>query len=306
MTDGAESRAPRGVFVGLSTLDVLQLVNRVPTANDKVRALEVSVAAGGPAANAAVVFAALGGHATLVTRIGSDPVGALVRADLTNCGVRVVDAPGMSGVATPVASILVTRDTGERAVVSAVDQAGSRRPEPTRGDPADLIELAGVDVVLVDSYERDVSGPLARRARALGIPVLLDCGEKKEFTDSQLPDIDIAVVAEGYVPGGPVAIAADLRRHRVPYGVSTAGGEALSFYTPGSEAVRTQQVPRVTVVDTLGAGDFFHGALAFAVGRDGLSGKEFPAELAFAAGIASRSVQEFGSRSWLGGLRGSQ
>ena len=301
MTDRTENRLLHGVFVGLSTLDVLQLVDRVPTADDKVRALALSVAAGGPAANAAVVFAALGGRATLVTRIGADPVGTLVRADLTNCGVRVVDAPGMSGVVTPVASILVTRGTGERAVVSAVDQAGSRRPEPPGGDPADL---AGVDVVLVDSYERDVSGPLARRARALGIPVLLDCGEKKEFTESQLPDIDIAVVAEGYVPGGPAAIAADLRRHGVPYGVSTAGGEALSFYTPVAEAVRTQQVPQVRVVDTLGAGDFFHGALAYAVGREGLSEREFPAELAFAADIASRSVQEFGSRSWLRGLRG--
>lgn len=300
MTDRAQERVPRGVFVGLSTLDVLQLVERVPTADDKVRALALSVAAGGPAANAAVVFAALGGHATLVTRISSDPIGALVRADLTDCGVRVVDAPGMSGVVTPVASILVTRDTGERAVVSAVDQAGSRRPEPTGDDP---IDLAGVDVVLVDSYERDVSGPLARRARALGVPVLLDCGEKKEFTESQLPDIDIAVVAEGYLPGGPAAIAADLRRHGVPYGVSTAGGEALSFYTPEVESIRTQQVPRVSVVDTLGAGDFFHGALAFAVGRDGLSEQAFPAELAFAAEIASRSVQEFGSRSWLLGWR---
>lgn len=306
MTDRTENRLLHGVFVGLSTLDVLQLVDRVPTADDKVRALALSVAAGGPAANAAVVFAALGGRATLVTRIGADPVGTLVRADLTGCGVRVVDAPGRSGVVTPVASILVTRDTGERAVVSAVDQAGSRRPEPPGGDPADLIDLAGVDVVLVDSYERDVSGPLARRARALGIPVLLDCGGRKEFTASQLPDIDIAVVAEGYLPGGPAAIAADLRHHGVPYGVSTAGGEALSFYTPAAEAVRTQQVPQVTVVDTLGAGDFFHGALAYAVGREGLSEREFPAELAFAADIASRSVQEFGSRSWLRGLRGRQ
>lgn len=83
--------APRGLFVGLCTLDVIQLVDHAPGANEKLTAREQVVAAGGPAANAAVAFAHLGGAATLLTAIGRHPLGVAVAADLDRLGVTVVD-----------------------------------------------------------------------------------------------------------------------------------------------------------------------------------------------------------------------
>lgn len=42
---------PEGLFVGLCTLDVIQLVDHVPAPDEKLTAREQTVAAGGPAAN---------------------------------------------------------------------------------------------------------------------------------------------------------------------------------------------------------------------------------------------------------------
>ena len=85
-------KAPVGVFVGLATLDVIHRIAKAPAVNQKITSTAQFVAAGGPAANAAVTFAGLGGDAILVTALGDDPVAELIRADLAAYGVSVVDA----------------------------------------------------------------------------------------------------------------------------------------------------------------------------------------------------------------------
>ncbi|GAB2884311.1 PfkB family carbohydrate kinase [Nocardioides pacificus] len=295
---------PVGLFIGLNTLDVIQLVERLPAPDEKVVALDVGVAAGGPATNAAVAFAALGGRATLLTRLGHDPAGALVAADLAAHGVEVVDAEPESDATTPtlttVASILVTRASAERAVISAVDR-GRSSDRPGAGRHLDLLARVRPDVVLVDSYETDLSIPLTEAARAQSVPVVLDCGAKKPYTDHQLPHVSVAVVSERYLPGGPAEIVDQVRSHGVPYGAVTAGSGAVTHWAPSSD-VAALAVPEVRAVDTLGAGDFFHGALAYYLGCDGLSDQGFADALQRAAKVAALSVQSFGSRAWLAQL----
>ncbi len=295
-------RRIHGLFVGLSTLDVIQVVDRIPRADEKIAARAVSVAAGGPATNAAVVFAALGGRATLLTRISDDPIGALVSADLGDQRVRVVNVGATSP--TIVASILVTAATGERAVVSAIDQ--SRSPEDSEYNDAGSLDAGLIDevapsVMLMDSHLTDLSLPLAAEATAREIPVVLDCGHRKPCTERQLRHTTAAVVSDSYLTGNSAEIAEAVRESDVPYGAVTAGAGPLTYWTPEGIEAQTMRVPQVTAVDTLGAGDFLHGALAFAIARDGLTA--FPSALAFAAEVAARSVQEFGSRSWLEQLR---
>ena len=289
------------MFVGLSTLDVIQSVDRLPGPDEKVRALDVVVAAGGPAANAAVAFAALGGRARLVTRISHDAVGEAVRADLVAHGVEVVNAAAPDAPTTTVASVLVTRGTGQRAVVSAVDRGRSAHdPAPGSGSaPADPgWVLTGAGVVLMDSYETDLSGPIAAAARRAGVPVLLDVGAKKPWTARQLADVDCAVVSHDYLPGGTAIIAADLAADGVRRGVVTAGAGPVTWWTDGT--LHQTPVPVVDVVDTLGAGDFFHGALAYALAGTGLTPPGLEAGVREAIRVAGASVRVFGSRAWLG------
>ncbi|MGH3783110.1 MAG: PfkB family carbohydrate kinase, partial [Pseudonocardiaceae bacterium] len=85
-------RRVRGLFVGLATLDLVQRVRERPGANEKVVAQRSDIAAGGPAAVAAVTFGALGGRSVLLSALGSGPVGRLAAGELRDAGVRIVDA----------------------------------------------------------------------------------------------------------------------------------------------------------------------------------------------------------------------
>lgn len=297
MTTPSRER-PAALFVGLATLDVIQLVERVPGPDEKIVAHDVSVAAGGPAVNAAVVYSRLGGRTTLVTRIGDDSAGSLVRSDLEANGVEVIEPGSPDGLRTTVASILVTRDTGDRAVVSTTDQGRSDAAAHVEFDPAEVLAATSPTAVLIDSHERDLSGPVAMLARRHGIPVVLDCGRKKPHTDGQLEHVDVAVVSEHYVAGGPTTVAAEIAARAVHYGAVTAGAGPITYWKPGAR-ISTLDVPEVIAVDTLAAGDFFHGALTYWIARHGLAAETFASGLSLAGRVAALSVQEFGSRSWL-------
>lgn len=107
---------PVGLFVGLATLDVVALVDRLPGANEKTTASQTWLAAGGPAAVAAIAFAALGGKASLLTALGSGVAADSVRADLASAGVEVVDA-APAGFELAVSTALVNPETDRKSVV---------------------------------------------------------------------------------------------------------------------------------------------------------------------------------------------
>src|SRR5690348_14692067 len=106
------------LLVGLCTVDLVQRVAELPVPGAKVQSASVAAGAGGPAANAAVTVAALGGRARLVTVLGRHPLAALARDDLTAHGVRVVDAQPDRSAPPPVSAVLVRERDGERVVVS--------------------------------------------------------------------------------------------------------------------------------------------------------------------------------------------
>src|ERR1035437_10476639 len=74
--------SPRGLFVGRTTLDVLYWLDRLPEEDTKIYARELRMAPGGPALNAAITHALLGGKATLVSAVGGGRWATPVRAEL--------------------------------------------------------------------------------------------------------------------------------------------------------------------------------------------------------------------------------
>ncbi|CBG67903.1 MULTISPECIES: PfkB family carbohydrate kinase [Streptomyces] len=298
---GARGRL-RGLFVGLCTLDVVQLVDRVPGANEKLTAREQVVAAGGPAANAAVTFAHLGGAATLLTAVGHHPLGVAVAADLDRQGVTVVDLAAGSAEPPAVSSVLVTAAGGDRAVAST--NATGRRLAPPDGLDA---LVADHDIVEIDGHHMDLAVATARAARAAGRRTVFDGGSWKPGTERLLPSIDVAVVSEDFRPPGTPASRTDpagalhrLRDHGVRWSAVSRGPRPLVWAGPGEGG--TVDVPAVRVVDTLGAGDVLHGALTHALaGQNGLTPEGFTEALRAAATVAARACASFGTRAWMRG-----
>jgi sugar/nucleoside kinase (ribokinase family) len=301
MGDSATTAA-RAVFAGLLTADLIQRVDRVPASNEKVVSHEFLMAAGGPATNAAVAFAELGGAAELLSEVSDHPLASVLLDDLGECGVTVTRGDTQYAGAPIVAAIMVTQSTGDRAVVSPTSAAGEEAPELSTRRAAEIVRSAGA--VLIDGYFRHLGLPVARAARDMGIPVVLDAGSHKPYTAALLAHTDVAIVSSDFAPANsasdPASVFNYLRGHSVGYSVITRGADPILYETPHGRG--SVNVAPTTVVDTLGAGDFFHGALTYRLATCGLDEDRFPEDLAWASTVAGRSVGAFGTRSWLSRL----
>lgn len=305
-----------GVFVGLATLDVVHRVGRLPDPNEKVTALRQDVAAGGPAANAAVVFAALGGHARLVTALGTDPVARLIRADLEACGVEVVDVTPTATTPPAVSAVAVTDSTGDRAVTS-MDAAAHDVAAPD-----DLgRHLADAQVVLIDGHHPRLAAAAVQLVRDLEPVdptterpvVVLDAGRWRPVMAHLLDVVDVVVCSADFrAPGttDPDESATALLERGARAVATTRGGDPVRWWRPtpsGRTATGSVPVPHVAVADTLGAGDAFHGAFAWFVIQRPLDpdGAGVRRALDSAARVASLRCTIPGPRAWLAALGSS-
>ncbi|MFY2787981.1 PfkB family carbohydrate kinase [Rhodococcus sp. MALMAid1271] len=287
----AESARPVGVFVGLATLDVIHRVAAAPTSNQKITSRMQFVAAGGPAANAAVTFAALGGTAVLVTALGDDPVAALVKADLAAFGVQVIDAAEGTDRSVPVSAVTVIESTGDRSVVSA-DAVTSDAAPPVQLEDS----IAGADVVLVDGHHPLIACAAAEHAAARVTTVVVDAGRWKPVMGELIPlATDMVCSADFRVPGAADtdATAAALVGSGVHTVVTTHGGDPVRWWS--EEVSGSVDVEPVTVVDTVGAGDAFHGAYAYY----STQGCTVPERIHRSAHVAALRCSVVGPRTWL-------
>jgi sugar/nucleoside kinase (ribokinase family) len=285
-----------GLFVGLCTLDIIQSVAHVPGPDEKVTALRQTVAAGGPAANAAVTFAHLGGDATLLTGVGAHPLAGGIRADLRLARVALIDVVDGDTAPPPVSSIMVTARSGARSVVSINAAGRTLRP------PADLdLLVSAAQAVLIDAHHGELALAAARAARAHGRLCILDGGSWQDSTADLVPLVDVAVCSADFHPPGRPAVGETLDYlldNGVSWAAITNGAGPVRWATPGTRG--QVEVPAVTAVDTLGAGDIFHGAFAYALsGIGGIGPDDFIAALQAGAAVAAYACQFFGTRAWM-------
>lgn len=296
---------PRVLCAGLATLDLVQRVDEFPGPNEKVAALEADLFAGGPGAGAALAAAALGARARLITALGRHPLGEVVRKELADHGVEVADADPRGEAPPPVSAVSVREGTGERSVVSR--NAGDRVAGPAES----LLATPGTEVALLDGHYPELAMAVAVYARRHRIPVLLDAGSWKPVLDGLLPMVDIAVCSADFrAPGttdptgqGPALMDRGVRAVAV-----TRGADPVLWWRAG-EGLRGEgrtgeiPVPQVTPVDTLGAGDVFHGALARAMASRPWF-EQLPEVLSFAAEVAASRVEHIDRRRWIASLPG--
>ena len=281
---------PQGLFIGLATLDIIYLIDSLPQSNQKIVAQKQIISAGGPASNAAVSYSYWGNQAKLIGVIGSHSLSYLIKADLSNYGVEVLDLEENRLESPPVSSIFVTRSTGERAVISV-------NATKSQGDfsaiPSDI--LTGIDLILLDGHQMGVSEALAPLAKQQHIPVIVDGGSWKPGFEKVLPWVDYAICSANFFPPGCEKLE-DVFIYLEEMGIKqiavTQGEKPIEYLSEGKRgniAIASQ-----SVVDTLGAGDIFHGAFCHYIREQG-----FIEALASAAKIAGYSCQFFGTREWM-------
>ncbi len=291
--DSAASRRQAATILcaGIAVLDQVFRVERFPVAEVKTQASEFLSVNGGNAANAAIAIAHLGGAARFVGPLGG-PAGEDVNGDrfLALMAREAIDCsacPRVSGVPTSISAISID-PRGERAIVNfRDDRLAAARP----ADPAALVAFA--DAVIADNRFPEFVLPICRAARDRGIAVVLDADEPRHRSNDLLTVASHVVFsAEGLrATTGIGDLAAALVR---------AGEMTPSFLavTDGTNDVlwldrgapRGFSVFRVEAVDTLGAGDVFHGAFALMLAE----GQGEQGAMHFAAAAAAVKCTRFG------------
>ncbi len=222
--------------------------------------------------------------------MGRHPLTALIRNDLEQQGVGLIDAAGDCTTAPPISSILITQGAGDRAVISANDSVWSSE-ENSSGEPPDIGQL-----VLLDGYNMDLCLAAARAGRERNVPVVLDGGSWKPGMEELLQYVNIAICSAAFqLPGSDRSEAAEgLLQRGIEHVAVTRGAKPILYRSRDGRSAEIP-VPPTEVIDTLAAGDFFHGAFCFAL----LESRDAVQALSFAQQVASLRCRSFGTRSWL-------
>ncbi|MGH3564559.1 MAG: PfkB family carbohydrate kinase [Pseudonocardia sp.] len=227
------------LFVGLSTLDIAYLVQTYPQEDSKTRAVDQYIGAGGPAANAAVTYAFLSNQtSTLLTALGKHTLTELVRADLNTHNVKILNAASNGSSLPPISSIVIAKKSDSRTIFSL----DTTRTQASFHDSFRSILHREVDIVLTDGHYAELSMNIARDARKLGIPVLLDPGRWKDNFAELLPLVDIAICSSAFSPPELGEASADAKLDFVhflgPQSVAITRGPQPILYRQVKDEVR--------------------------------------------------------------------
>ena len=252
------------VFVlGIAVVDHVFHLPAMPRRAEKFGADRYETIVGGCAATAAVAISRLGGEARLAVRLGDDRNAASIVSALAETGIDTSLCQTTPGALTPVATVLIDA-AGERQIVSFRGAGYSR-------DTAwlDRDAVGDSDAVLVDTRWPKAAARALALARDIGRPGIVDGEPPFERAGDVLATAShIEFSAEGLraLTGSPdLSSALSSLGDRYDAWLAATDGENGVFFTNGARIAHSPALP-VSSLDSLGAGDVWHGAFALARG----------------------------------------
>lgn len=282
--------------LGVSTVDQLLLVDYLPVEEEVLRAEGFSIQGGGPVATAIVAAARLGARTAMIDALGDDWRGRHIREEYAREGVGTDFLVTRPGHTSATAIVLVRRASGKRTIVWSPGSA----PELTIEEvPWHALDQAAY--LHVNGRHGEACLEACRYARAHGVRVSFDggAGRYREETRRIVPLSDLCIVARSFAAlytgqddpqhAGPALLDAG------PAIVGITDGVRGSWIFSRDGEHFHQPTFSVSVVDTTGCGDCYHGAFVSALSR-GLDLRP-AAELASAA--AALNARKLGGREGL-------
>lgn len=255
----------RILCIGMPVRDLVFRVNELPARGNKKRATHFSEFSGGNALNAAVAIARLGGHVLMSGPMGdaSEKSSVTIFDDLAKEGIDGGAIVHMPGLVTPISNIMIDH-TGERTIVTYRD------PELWNVTLPDTDELLRDCVALLTEsrcapFVTDVCFEAQRR----GIPVVLDA-DRVMSLDERLLQASTHIIFSSEALHATTGITDDEAALRRIADLTTAfvavtnGADGMTWLDTGHQPHHMAAFP-VKAVDTLGAGDVFHGAFTVAI-----------------------------------------
>jgi sulfofructose kinase len=280
----------RMVALGAICTTAIFQVPEIPPPPAKVLATQRCTVVDGMAISAACAFQKLGGQAQVWARVGDDAQAQAMRQALATEGIDPRGLFTVKGTQSSHASVIVDAQ-GQRLVVPFHDPQVDTSPHWLP-----LQDLANADLLHCDVRWPEGAETALRAAREKGVLTMVDGDVAPQAVMQRLmPLADYAVFSDAgllaYTGLHDVqeALLAVARQHSRHVGASC--GED-GYYWVEDGHIAHVPAPKVDVVDTLAAGDVFHGAFALAV----LEGQDIASAARFACTAASLKCTRFGGR----------
>jgi sugar/nucleoside kinase (ribokinase family) len=291
MSSAETAGGPRILCAGIIVLDEVFRVREFPKPDGKVQADGYFVVNGGCAANAAVAIARLGSRVALAGPMGGPPGqddnGDRVLAALTRERIDCTACQRVSGLATALSAIFIDA-RGDRTIVTYRDE---RVATVMPADPDALV--ANFDIVLADNRYPDFVAPVCAAARRRGVPLVVD-GDRPTVEDDPLFAMATHLIFSSEClreTTGVADLAEGLRRiaRRTDAFLAVSNGPDDIVFLHGGKPQRLS-VFKIRAVDTLAAGDAFHGGFVVALAE----GKSEIAAMRFGSAVAAIKCGRFG------------
>ena len=281
---------PRILCIGMPVRDLTFRVSGIPARGSKENATHFDEICGGNALNAAIGIVRLGGRASVCGPMGDarEASSRFIFEKLAHEGIETKHIVHMPGLVTPISAVMVD-PSGERTIITFRD------PELWKVRlPSTETLLQDCAAILTESRAAGFCTDLCAEARRRGIPVIVDVDRAMSLREGLLNASSHLVFSSE-----PLQETADvtddgqalkkIAKLTPSFLAGTRGPKGTIWLDEQGNLQETPAFP-VHTVDTLGAGDVFHGAFALAITEK----QELRQALRFASAAAALKCTRFG------------
>jgi len=286
----APKMPPRILCIGQPVRDLTFRVQGVPARGSKANADHFEQICGGNSLNAAIGIVRLGGRVSLCGPMGDarETTSRTIFDQLAHEGIETRHIVHVPGAVTPLSAIMID-PTGERTIVTYRDPELWKVKLP----PADEL-LEDCDAILTESRCAEFCTEICAEAVRRGIPVIVDVDRAMSLREGLLTASTHLVFSSE--PLQETAGCDDegealrkIAKLTPSFLAGTRGPRGTIWLDEHGELQETPAYP-VHTVDTLGAGDVFHGAFTLAITEK----QELRQALRFASAAAALKCTRFG------------
>jgi sulfofructose kinase len=286
----APKSPPRILCIGMPVRDLTFRIEELPERGFKVNATHFDEICGGNALNAAIGIARLGGRASICGPMGDarETSSRYIFDKLADEGIDTKHIVHMPGLVTPISNIMID-PSGERTIVTFRD------PELWKVHLPDTDELLkDCDAILTENRCAEFCTDLCAEARKRGIPVIVDVDRTMSMREGLLTASSHLVFSSEALQA-TAGVADDGQALKkiaklTPSFLAGTRGALGTLWLDDQQNLRQTPAFPVHTVDTLGAGDVFHGAFALAITEK----QDIPSALRFASAAAALKCTRFG------------